>query len=305
MKSLTRALAIIGLIAPVMAGCATYDNAKVAPAEAQPISVVYSKDGPSGWSNDLPMGTYQVPNSSVIIAGHQEGGGIGILFGVAGMLVQSAVNTGIGKGKVENVQDALHIDLVPQANELTQKILASNRFGQTFSTSADPNGPVLSVIAYTVITYVNDTEVRPYVILKASLKKNPSGSAEWSTRYIASVGAPVPLVGDNSLTANGGQMLRSAVSQDLDKAVNVMLDDVANRHVRDETKMDYVEANYPFMKPKLAVHGYVLADDGPWLVFVPKIGDVLVLSGVSILDKSVIVYRPAAADDKTRIMDDK
>jgi hypothetical protein len=304
MKSLTRTLAILVLIAPVMAGCATFDNIKVAPAESQPISVVYSNEGPSGWS-DLPMGTYQVPNSSVIIAGHQQGGGIGILFGVAGMLVQGAVNSDIGKGRVQNVQDALHVDLVPQANELTQRLLASNRFGQAFNTSANPNGPTLSVVPYVVITYVNDTEVRPYVLLKTTLRKSPAGTTEWSTRYIASAGAPVPLVGDNSLTANGGQMLKSALSQDLEEAVTVMLDDVANRHVRDESKMEYVEANYPFMKPRLAAHGYLLADDGQWLVFAPKVGDVLVLSGVSILDKSVIVHRPATADDKIRIMDDK
>ncbi len=99
---------------------------------------MYSNEGPSGWS-DLPIGTYQVPNSTVIISGHQEGGGIGRdIRPRIGLLAQGAVNSGIGKGAVNNVEAALHVDLTPQADALTKTILASGKFGQAFAPAPDP-----------------------------------------------------------------------------------------------------------------------------------------------------------------------
>src|SRR5437016_883240 len=78
-----------------LSGCATFELSKPAPAQQQPISVKLSTEELSGWS-DLPMGVYRIPDSQVIISGHQKASGAGILFGVLGLAVTSAVNTAAG-----------------------------------------------------------------------------------------------------------------------------------------------------------------------------------------------------------------
>jgi hypothetical protein len=290
-----RAMAIIPLAA--LAGCATYDRTKAPPAEAGPISVQYSSTGASGWS-DLPMGAYQVPNSDVVISGHQKGGGFGMLFGAAGVLAESAVEAHQGKSAVSGAQDALHIDLASQADRLTKDALASGRFGGAFTATADANGAALQVDPYTVLTFVNDSDVQPYVVLKASLKGG------WSTRYISSVGAPLALAGDGSLTANGGERLKAVLDTELKHAVDAMLDDVARPRARDENKLLYVETGVPFVRWHMGVVGYELSDDGQTLVYAPKIADAVVFSGVYVVDKSSVTIRPATPKDKTVMLDD-
>ena len=295
-KECSRAFSAL-LLVVALAGCATYDKIKVAPAQTQPLSVAYSNEGASGWT-DMPIGAYRVPDSDVIITGHQTNN-FGMLFGLVGLAAQDAIQTSEGKSAVKNVQDVLHIDLKPQAADLTEKAIASGRFGQAFSTGT--SGPVLTVDPYTVISFVNDTEARPYVVLKATMK---SGNSTWTTRYVASSGKPMALSGDNSLTANGGAVLKQLVSENLSHAVDTMLYDVANRPARDDSKMTYVEGYFPFIRPKMGVTGYLLSQDDQNIVFVAKMADATVLGGVYVLDKSAITYRPATKNDSFKTIDD-
>lgn len=58
-----------------------------APPSDEPTQVEFTTDQVSKWT-DLPLGTYRVPNSDVIISGHQKGGVAPmLLFGVIGMAV--------------------------------------------------------------------------------------------------------------------------------------------------------------------------------------------------------------------------
>ncbi|MBK7283089.1 MAG: hypothetical protein IPI83_00600 [Sphingomonadales bacterium] len=68
-----------------------------APSSA-PTAIVFSEKGANGMS-DLPMGVHRIPDSDVVISGHQGGGGIGMLFGVVGVLVQSSINADAGTGR--------------------------------------------------------------------------------------------------------------------------------------------------------------------------------------------------------------
>ena len=74
------------------------------PTQAQPTTIVYSDSGMSRMA-DLPMGVHRITDSNVIISGHQKGGGVGVLFGVVGMAIQSSANaeggTAAGQPKSE------------------------------------------------------------------------------------------------------------------------------------------------------------------------------------------------------------
>ena len=69
---------------------------------------------------------------------------------------------------------------------------------------------------------MNETDVQPYVILKATLKSNAASGGGWTTRYISSTGKPSPLGGEHGLAADGGARLHDVLAVDLDRAVHAM-----------------------------------------------------------------------------------
>jgi hypothetical protein len=293
-------LAVLGSVA--LSGCASYDLIKPAPAESQPIEIAYSSEGPSGWS-DLPIGAYRLPNSQVIVSGYQ-GGGVGFAFGLIGLAVQDEVETNTGKGKVEGAQAALHVNLAAQAQDVTTSLIKSGQFGNAFSTGPT-GGPLLTVTPYIVITYMNDTDVRPFLILKTSLRSSGAGRSGWTSRYIASEGSPLPLTGEHSYAADSGSLLNATLSKELEAGIKFMLTDIASPKSRDSGKLVYVETSVPFVKQRFALVGSELGEDDHWLAFVPRVADANVFAGVHIVDKSVTVYRDAASSDKIRALDNK
>ncbi|MFD2579900.1 hypothetical protein ACFSTD_17770 [Novosphingobium colocasiae] len=71
-------LTIVGGLA-VLASPAVSAQDAAAPPPAAPTTIVYSNDGMSRMS-DLPMGIHRIPDSNVVISGHQKGGALGLLF---------------------------------------------------------------------------------------------------------------------------------------------------------------------------------------------------------------------------------
>jgi hypothetical protein len=122
--------------------------------------------------------------------------------------------------------------------------------------------------------------------------------ALWTTRYLASTGAARPLVGAGSWTDSDSAPLKDAILISLEQAVRVMLQDVSKPFPRDPNNLTLVQGNFPFVKPRLQMTGMQLSEDEHYVVFAPRLGDVLVFAGVNILDKSVITYRPATKDDQ-------
>lgn len=276
-----------GLAALIAVSHASAETAQAPQAETRPIAVVYSDQGPSGVS-DVAMGAYRVPGSNLIISGYQKGGALGLLLGPVGLVAQSAVNSGAAKESVSNTGDALRIDIAQQAVKVTQTALASDRYAQTFTATAHPGGPTLTVIPYVVVTFKTDTDVRPYVFLKAKLNNGGPSDASRSTRYICCIGPALPLTGESGLTANGGEPFRKMVEQELEAAVKLMLDDVNSPYVRDKSKLTHIEAPFPFGRTRLKLKGYILSED-PNSVIVDLPG-IFVFTGVEMMDKSEVSY---------------
>lgn len=284
----------------ILSGCATYNLIKAAPSQSQPIRVVYGSEGPSGWS-DLPIGAYRVPESQVIISGHQKGG-VGFLFGVVGILAQNAIQAQAGASAVSDVRTVLQVNVTNQAQTISNSLIDSGQFGTAFSTASSSGGPVLTIDPYVVITFVSDTEVRPYTVLKATLR-GPNNNSLWTARYVASADKALPLEGDQSFTANDGALLKAAVSRDLETDIKFMLADVASPRLRDETKLIYVESSVPFVRQRLGLVGYEIGQDDQSILFAPKIGDAVVFAGVHALDKSTTTYRAATSADKIQVLE--
>jgi len=298
----SRNLALLAVAATALVGCSAAIT-KPAPPQAQRIAVSFDPKKLSGWS-DLPPGCYRVPDSQVIISGHQKGGAAGILFGVIGVMVQSSMNASAGHKATAGIEDSLHIDLTEAEQRITREALESSPLKDRYTLDADPAASHLQVSSALVVTYVTDTDVRPYVVLKVTLNEPAAGHGQparqdvWDTRYIASIGPPRAISGPGSWTEDNGRPLKDAAEASLRRAVKVMLADIAQPYARDEQKLTMVEGSFPFVKQRVQSVGYALAEDDQSLVFVPKLGSGIVFAGVNVLDKSEITYRPATKEDR-------
>jgi hypothetical protein len=280
----------------LLSGCATFDRAKAPPPQSQPIAVSFTNEELSGWS-DLPIGAYRIPDSQMIISGHQKGGAAGLLFGVIGIAIQNAVETNNGKESIKDIENTLRVTLTEQAQGITKSLISSGQFDKKFTTQAEANTPTLSVFTSVIATYVNDTDVRPYIVLSASYKDAKTKEPIWSTRYFVSSGKALPLVGDVSWTANGGEALKRTLTANLEKGIKVMLADVSSPYPRNEAALHTVQGNFPYVRPRFQINGYNLQEDADTLVFVPRVGDVIVFAGVNVMDKSMTSLRLMTKDD--------
>ncbi len=292
LSTLTQKLAI-AIVCLSLTACATYERAKPAPAMSGSISVKVNDDTLSGWS-DLPIGAYKVPESDVIVTGHQRGHVAGVLFGVVGQAITHMANSNSAAAGVSNVEQILRIKLSDRTRGEIENMIAEQPLAAKFS--MQPGDAQLDVSSALLLSYVNDTDVRPFVVLKVALK-GTDDRPSWETRYFASTGQARPLEGADSWTANDGEPLRTVMAANLRQAVKVMLNDVAQPYTRNDRYMMVVEADFPYLRQRMQILGYKLMEDEKYIAFVPKVGDVMVLSGVNVFDKSVTVYRPAKADD--------
>ena len=233
----------------------------------------------------------------MIISGHQKGGAAGLLFGVVGIAIQHGVNQSGGKQAVEDIEKSLKINLTDDGQAAVHKLISTDAYAAKFSEGAGA-GPVLSISTAVVLTFVNETDIKPFVILKTSLGDPKSKDKKgWSTRYIASLQAPAPLVGENSWTADSAAALKSAIAANLERAIEVMLRDVSSPFPRNDAKLFAIEGNFPYVKPRLQTIGYLLGEDAESIYFVPKLGDVVVFSGVNIMANTATTHREAVKGD--------
>ena len=282
---------------------AAQEQTSAAPTQAAPTTspttptttIVYSDKGPNGMS-DVPMGVHRIPDSNVVISGHQKGGGIGMLFGLAGMLIQSSANAAGGTGKVRNVQDDLRFDVTAKATDLTGTILADEKYRQLFTLSdkgaADKaGGSTLTVVPYVVITFEGETDVRPYVVLKTKLSTGAPGESPRTIKYFCCEGKPLPLSGENGLAENNGARLKEVLASELDTAIHVMLLDRSQAYPRNDQAKIATNGYLPFIGKPIKWRGFDLGRYNDYSL-VEFRGGMIVFSGVNIAEPSSLEITP-------------
>lgn len=255
-------------------------------ALSAPTAIVFSEKGANGMS-DLPMGVHRIPDSDVVVSGYQGGGGIGMLFGVVGVLVQSSINAETGTGKVRSVEDDLRFDVRSKAIDMTNAIMAGDQFRTAFTLTPQPGSSTMTVSPYVVLTFVKKTEdVRPYVVLKT---KVATGSDSGKTiKYFCCEGKALPLA---SLTENNGARLKEVLTAELETAINVMLLDRSQPFPRnDEAKLE-VNGMLPFVGKPLKWRGYDLGSYKDYRL-VEFRGGMMVFSGVNIVEQDALDIAP-------------
>jgi hypothetical protein len=262
-----------------------------APPAAAPMTIVYSDKGPNGMS-DLPMGVHRIPDSNVVISGHQKGGGIGLLFGLPGMLIQSSANAATGTGRVHNVQDDLRFDVTAKAAELTAAILADEKYRGLFALSDQAGANTLNVTPYVVITFEGETDVRPYIVLKTKLATGAPGDSPKTIKYFCCEGKSLPLSGENGLAENNGARLKALLTSELDTAIHVMLMDRSQPFPRDDKAKIVLKGYLPFVGKPLKLKGYDLGRYNDYTLFEIR-GGAIVFGGVNIAEPAALEITPA------------
>lgn len=233
------------------------------------------------------MGVHRIPDSDVVVSGYQGGGGIGMLFGVVGMLVQSSINTEAGTGKVRNVEDDLRFDVRAKAIEMTNTIMAGDKFRTAFTLTPQPSGSTMTVTPYVVLTFVKNTEdVRPYIVLKT---KVATGSDSGKTiKYFCCEGKALPLA---SLTENNGTRLNELLATEFDTAINVMLLDRSQAYPRNDEAKVATNGLLPFVGKPLKWKGFDLGHYKDYNLIEFR-GGMIVFSGVNIVEPGALEIAP-------------
>ncbi|MCP5387952.1 MAG: hypothetical protein H6916_14245 [Novosphingobium sp.] len=253
---------------------------------AAPTAIVFSEKGANGMS-DLPMGVHRIPDSNVVVSGYQGGGGIGLLFGVVGTLVQSSINTQTGTGKVRDVEEDLRFDVRARAIDMVNAAVAGDQFRTAFTLAPQPGGSTMTVTPYVVLTFVKKTDdVRPYIVLKT---KVATGTDSGKTiKYFCCEGKALPLA---TLTENNGARLTEILTSELDTAVNVMLLDRSQPYPRnDDAKLD-TNGLLPFVGKPMKWRGFDLGSYKDFRLIEFR-GGLFVFSGVNIVEPEGLEITP-------------
>jgi hypothetical protein len=260
------------------------------------VVVNFTNQGLSAFS-DIPMGAYRIPQSQVIVAGHQEGG---VNFGLINGIVTVAPTVSGGSQEivaVKSSQQALQISLTTLAPVVLRTLLESSTFANAYTLEQDPSAPVLSIGGDIVLMFETESRIRPFVVLQATLTGPRGSHVTWAMRYAASVGAPRALTGDEGWTVDGGAALQAVVSLEMQRALAVMFTDISSPFVRDRNSKTTVQGYFPFIKGRFQVIGYLLGEDANSVVFVPDVPTTSLLHGIQVMDKSITVFRAASANE--------
>lgn len=285
---------LVAVIAIPMSSYAKQNAIEKPPSQIGITQIEYSIKQTSKWT-DLPIGTYRVPNSDVIISGHQKGGAAPmLLFGVVGLAVQGSINAQSGKEAMASAEQALSISIDEEAKAVLARLIAEPSNAAKFTMGQTERK--FEVTGAVVLSFANQAEALPYVTLRVKLL-DKNGKKLWTTRYIASQGGRRPVVGEGSWTESGGLPLRANVSKNIETAIRTMLRDLNSPYPRDEASLLTAKGFFPHVNKPLQVVGYKLAEENGQILFLPKLGTTIVFAGVNVLTADTMNFAPTQPKD--------
>jgi hypothetical protein len=274
---------IILLIFLILNGCATFEFTKSAPAQPLPINIQVTNEMPSKMS-DLPLG-YQIPDSGVFIMGEQK---IGTAFGIIGISASILADEARLSQTVNDVKNNFKIELIDYLTTASKNLI-SEGYGEYFTQKKAPGMPTLLISPALILAPVDKKELLPIVLLKVNLL-NTSGSDVWETRYFVSSGEIRPLVGDGSWSTNDAEFLKKLIQKNTMIAMETVFADLSKPFKRDEKNLVKVKGRFTYYDGLAEFVGYKVRENKDWLTFIPIFSDQIINTGVTVVDKSSVVF---------------
>jgi hypothetical protein len=285
------------LVSLALSGCASFEYAKPAPAQKYPINFQTSQDTLSKMSS-LPPGVYHVPDSHVFFSGHQNdsGPGLGRMFGLIGISASIMAASDHGAQMVKDAEKSLTIKLSKQL-ESAAKELITEQFSEEFAIANSGNRSTLLVSTSLIFAFVNATDVRPTIILKANIL-NQNKKSIWENRYFYVSGEVRPLIGENSWTINNAKNLKNAIENNMLIATKTLFTDISRPYSRSKSNLVKVQGKFPYSDALLEIVGYKLDESNDSLIFLPRLADQSTYAGIMVLEKSSIKHDTATINDE-------
>ena len=286
----------LGLAWLAMNGCATYENMSPAPAQPGAVNIYVDKDELSG-GNDLPIGALWVDHMPLVISGHQGNNQGAMMFGLIGLAIADSAGESKAEEKIKQVKAKLDIGIENIfAKTVAEEMKNSSSTGKFIQADKSTKGAALRITPVLLLSYVDDLKAQAFVQLKLGLYDKEETKV-WSTRYFASDGRTLPVSGETSWTGDNNKELLKNVNSSMRLLVRTMIKDMTNPYKRDDKDLTSVTGYFPYVKQKLQVVGYKLAEQDDHIVFTPKLGDVIVFTGVNLINKDAVTIAPAKPDD--------
>lgn len=259
-------------------GCASFTRIANYPTPNAATTVAVLPK-PMSKMSELPIGAYYDESRQIIISGHQKGLGVGMMFGLVGVLVadqanKSSATTRFGKSANESMTD-----LASVAREVINEEMAAQK-APGWTMSADSTGLVVS--PYALFTVLESGKARLYAMVRAEILGS-GGDPKWSVRYFARAPGEYSIEGDDGWMTQTrfADGMRSA----LRTAIRVCMDDTTGKLTG--SRKIKAKGVFPYLNsPKIELPFIVVQENGTTLVGRLAAGDAMVMAGTHVLDQN-------------------
>lgn len=266
-------------------GCATYKKIAPYPKEQPPVDVALGKRSLSKM-NDLPIGAYYDEQHGIVVTGYQKGLGVGMLFGVVGVLVANSANKSTGEARYSENAARMGADLTILTKQTLTEKLASGAYPSVKALSETGQ---LEVTPFAMFSVQKNGKARLHAMLRAELRSKANADPLWSVRYFAKAPGEYSIEGEDSWIAENrfSDGMKAAIT----RATAVLLDDIQGKLTEKrkiKAKGIYAAFNTEFEFPVIVVD-----ENEKEIVGRLSIGDVMIMAGTHVLDRSDYTVKDA------------
>ncbi len=272
-----------------LTGCVSLQTSPRMPATGERVSVTAVSE-PFGL-NDVPVGTYRVPESAFAVRKYMEISTAAAAFGGLGVLAAHSSGVDDSKASVGGVEGIFRFDMASETIRVIRALRAQGYGSSNLAADGTTGGATLRLRPNTYLTTKDGNKARLYVILKSQLL-DKSGSEVWWTRYIYYVPGEYPIKGNGSWSANNGQLLRGKVAEGLAEAGKVLLKDSNGPSAGWDNRPVRIKMKIPGVDDIFTLEGTVLAQTDKTVILSPKTSTVSLFYGVSIIPKNEVELNP-------------
>jgi hypothetical protein len=241
--------------------------------------------------NDVPVGTYRVPESAFAVRKYMEISKTAGAFGALGVLASHSSGVDDSKASVEGVEGIFRFDMASETQRVIKALRAQGQGSPNLAPDGTAGGATLQLRPNAYLTTKDGSKARLYVLLKSRLL-DKSGSEAWWTRYIYYVPGEYPIKGSGSWSANNGQLLRAKIAEGLTEAAKVLLKDSRGPAAGWEDRPVRIKMKIPGVDDVFTLEGALLAQTDKTVILSPKTSGFSLFYGISIIPRNEVELSP-------------
>jgi len=272
-----------------LSACGTIQTSTPMPSVGEKLSIAAVAE-PLGL-NDIPVGTYRVPESMFAVRKYMEISKTAGAFGAVGILAAHSSGVDDSKASVEGVESIFRFDMAAEAMRVMKGLRAQGYGSSNLVLDGTADGGTLRLRPHAYLTTKDGNSARLYVFLKVQLL-DKRGSEQWWTRYTYYVPGEYPIKGRGSWSANNGQLLREKVAEGLAEAGKVFLKSSGGQAAAWNEKPVKIKMRIPGLDDMLTLDGTVLQQTDKTVIVSPKIATGALFYGVSIIPRNEVELSP-------------